>query len=230
MKNAPIITKTRPVSNFDRVVLHSQHENRLIIVQGERESLTIQAPGDIIPRIKSEVRRGQLDISLGGAWLDRLSDALTTSFARPQIKYKLMVRELTSLEIYALAYITADRLRTDDLSVKFFGPGVIDIDSLEAEKFKIELSGASNVDLGGRVEKQTVMLRGLGTYEAIGLQSIVTVIELNGPGMAQVRASKQLDVTIRGPGIVSYLGSPEVRKRISPMGSLKRIERLQVSA
>jgi len=227
MQNAQIITKTRPVSNFDRVVLRSQHENRLIIVQGDQESLTIQAPGDILQRIKSEVRRGELAISLEGGWLDKLSDAFTTSLTRPQIKYTLRLRELSSLEIYALAYVTAESLKADDLSVKYFGPGVIDIDSLQANKFAIELSGASNVELGGHVEVQTVLLRGLGTYEALGLQSAVTKIELNGPGMARVWATEQLDVTINGPGVLSYHGEPEIKKRLSPMGSIKQIDGLQ---
>jgi len=230
MNKSPIITKTRPVSNFDQVVLRSQHENRLVIIQGSQEALAIQAPGDIIPRIRSEVRHGQLEISLEGAWRDKLRDALTTSFTRPQIKYTLMVRQLSSLDVYAMAYITAESLQTENLKVKFYGPGVIDIDSLAAEKFEIELSGASNVELGGQVEKQTVLLRGLSHYRALGMQSEVTKIELNGPGMATVWATKQLDVTIRGPGSVSYYGTPEIRKRISPMGSFNRIESLHVAA
>ena len=47
------VTETREVSNFDRVQLQSIGE--LTIIQGEPESLTIEAESNIVRRIKTDV-------------------------------------------------------------------------------------------------------------------------------------------------------------------------------
>jgi hypothetical protein len=85
------ITETRMVSGFNRVLLTAQHTNELIITQGDREGLTIEGPANIVPRPVAEVGHGTLVIDTGGGWLDKLSDALTTSLTRPHIRYLLAV-------------------------------------------------------------------------------------------------------------------------------------------
>ena len=161
--------------------------------------------------------------------MEKVLDAFTTSLTRPQIKYTLMVNRLFSLDIRAMAYVTAERLQTDRLAVKFNGPGLIEIGSLVAEKLALELVGTGRAELAGFVDKQEIVLRGLGQYEAANLESRVAKIELLGPGVATLWATKQLDVSVRGPGSVSYYGAPEVRQRISPMGNLVCLESRSVN-
>ncbi|HSF83377.1 MAG TPA: DUF2807 domain-containing protein [Anaerolineales bacterium] len=224
MNENTILTKMFPVSNFDRVVLRAQHENRLNIVQGEREALTIQAPAEVLARIRARVRSGSLEISLGGDWKERLSDALTTSLTRPEIAYTLRVKQLASLDVYAMAFITAEHLNSKHLSVRFNGPGVLHIEDLAAQQLDIELTGASRVDVSGIATEQNLTLRGLAQYDARRLQSKRTEIEMTGAGIVTVWALEHLGVDIRGPGSVAYLGMPKVSENLSPLASLTHLE------
>ncbi|NTU64525.1 MAG: hypothetical protein HGB05_14280, partial [Chloroflexi bacterium] len=92
------------VGNFDRIALHVNNvENEIVIKQGEREALTIEAPPDVLARLKPEVRNGQLAIQLGGSWSDKINAALATSLNRVRIKYVVTVKNLAGLDITGLA-------------------------------------------------------------------------------------------------------------------------------
>jgi hypothetical protein len=75
------------------------------------------------------------------------------------------------------------------------------------------------MDLSGTVEEQTVNVH-LGTYNTARLESRRAVVTLQGMARAIVWAVETLETTIRGPGSVQYVGSPQVRKQVSPLGSV----------
>jgi hypothetical protein len=214
------ITETRMISGFNRVLLTAQHANELIITLGDREGLTIEGPANIVPRLVAEVRHGTLVIGTGGRWLDKLCDALTTSLTRPHIRYLLAVRELVGLEISAMASVRATAVRTEDLVLKFFGVGEVRLDSLVADRLEVIQSGAGKVELSGHVGHQRVTVGGPGRYNAPGLESHTAQVTVRGIGAAVVWATRELAVTIRGPGQVSYYGTPHVTQSIAPLGSL----------
>lgn len=230
MNTTNILTKTYPVSNFERVVLHAQHENHLTIIQGKQEALAIRAPVDVLSRTKAHVRNGVLDINQGGDWLERLRDALTTSLSRPEIYYTLRVEQLDSLEVYALATITAKYLKAKHLSLKFSGPGILEIEDLQAKQLEVELSGINRVKLAGSTDSQSIVMRGMTQYDAGLLMSKHTEIEMTGPGDLTVWVLEQLDVDVRGPGSVSYYGTPQIQKNLSPISRLTHLESTGVHA
>jgi len=213
-------TEIRQVSGFDQVSLRSQHENHLAIRQGARESLTIQAPAEILTRIQSRVAQGRLTISLQGDWPARIRDALTTSLTRPRIHYRLCVKNLSLLEIYAMADVRIGSLEAQELQIKYNGMGLMTIDDLVAGELIVEINGAGRIKLNGRVQDQKITVNGLAEYDAGALESQRATILLRSPGTAKLWATDQLRVDIRGPGSVSYYGSPQIHKRISPVGSL----------
>ncbi len=214
------ITETRRVSGFNRIVLRAQHENELILAQGDREGLTIEGPANFVHRIDAEVRQGTLFIGTGGGWRDRVSDALTTSLNRPRLRYRVTVRELCGLEITAMASVRAAAIRARDLVLKFRGLGQMRIDSLVADRLEAHLLGGARIELAGQVGQQSVAVGGPGQFVAPGLQSSAARVSVGGIGAATIWATRDLDVTVRGPGRVSYYGAPRVRKSIAPMGSL----------
>jgi hypothetical protein len=208
------------VRDFDRVVLKAQHENELILTQGDREALTIHAPADILPRIESEVRHGRLFLGTGGGWLEKLGDALTTSLTRPRIRYELTVKRLAGLEVYAMASVYAPAVKSASLALRFHGLGEIRIDSLDADFLDVDLPGAGRIELAGYVAEQQVTVSGPGRYDAAKLQSHRAKVTLRGVGNITVWAAKELEVTMRGPGRVSYYGTPRIKKSLAPMASL----------
>lgn len=220
MSAIPTITDTRRVSDFQRLILRAQHDNELVITQGDREALTIQGPPDIVPRIDTEVRQGTLVISMGGGWLEKLSDALTTSLTRPHIRYDLTVKDLAGLEVCAMASVRAGRLKSEHLALRFQGAGQMHIDAIDTHLLELELRGAARIEVAGYAAEQRITLDGPAQYEAPDLQSHKVRVTVRGFGAATVWAAQELDVSIRGPGRVLYRGSPRIRHSLAPMGSL----------
>ncbi len=221
------ITQSIEVGNFDRIALHVNNvENEVVIRQGEREALTIEARPDVLARIRTEVRNGQLNIQLGGSWSDKISAALATSLSRLRIKYIVTVRHLAGLDITGLAHVRADNITTDWLQVKYGGLGNLDIAGLDAQRLDVDVTMPSpcEIEVSGQVGEQHVSLNGMGEYDAHGVESRKTTIVLKGPGgHAAVRAEEELNITIGGVGRVEYYGQPRVTKKVSPMGAVTHL-------
>lgn len=229
------ITRSIEIGNFDRIALHVNNvDNEVVIKQGEREALTIEARPDVFARLKTEVRNDQLIIQLGGSWSDKITAALATSLNRLRIKYIVTVRHLTEVDIAGLAHVRAEALTTDRLRVKFGGLGDVRLSQLNARQLDVDVTMPSPcaIEVAGRVEEQHVSLNGMGEYDARGLESRKAAVALKGPGgHAIVRAEDDLTVSINGPGRVEYYGQPHVTKRVSPMGAVTHlIEVAEVAA
>lgn len=220
MNTGNLVTESREVSNFNQVRVEEKHYGELAVMQGEQESLTIEADPDILTRIKTEVRDGKLIIGIGGSWLDQISDALTTSLTRKRIKYNLTVKELTGLEIFGAARVNASNIETDRLALRLSGAGHVSIESLTAEFLEVDLPGMGKMDLTGQVAEQRITISGAGDYSAPKLESKKTRVDLRGAGKATVWAVEDLDVAIHGLGSVEYYGTPTVTKHVSGLGSV----------
>jgi hypothetical protein len=100
----------------------------------------------------------------------------------------------------------------------------IKITNLQASKLSLEGSGATKVDLSGKVVTQVVELSGAGSYSALGLQSERAEIHVSGAGKAFVNAKTSLMVEISGAGLVEYSGNPKLEQDISGVGKVRRRE------
>ena len=211
------VVENREVGGFNRVVLcvHNMM-NEIEITQGEHEALTIEGRPEVLAKITTVVRGGELAIRLDGSLLDKLGFALTTSLTRAVVRYHLTVRELAGLELIGLVNANAAKLRAENLSLKLKGAGGIAIGSLVARQVNVDLHGACRISLSGQVEGQDVKLRGPGLYEALDLKSRRAFVNLKELGRARVWAVDRLGVKVRGLGRVEVRGTPEIREDISP--------------
>jgi hypothetical protein len=209
-----VITETREVSDFDKVVFSTFGD--LTIEQGERESLTIEAEDNVLPGIVTEMRDGQLIIE----YPEQFGRGVVPT--RP-VRYTLTVRNLSLLAISGAGNVTMPRLKTETLAVSLSGAGNFDLTDLQADRLDFTLSGAGNMNASGEVESQGVRLSGLGNYDAADLQSSTAEVSVSGAGSATVWVEQDLDVKISGAGSVNYYGDPEVRSDISGLGNVDRI-------
>jgi hypothetical protein len=210
-------TETRPVSNFDSVTLAGFGD--LNIIQGDSESLTIQAEDNLMPYITTNVTNGTLvigyDTRYGSDWI------------RPTqpIKFNLALKDLSTLELSGAGSIQLASLKTDQLAVRVSGAGNINIDRLEARVLTTTLSGAGNLNVAGQAVNQDHRLTGLGSLQARNLKSQSARIAVSGAGSATMAADDTLDVTLSGVGSVEYYGSPKVTQRISGLGSVRNVSK-----
>jgi len=223
MISSDVVTEARVVCDFDRVFLKVDSAvSEVVVSQANRESLMITGRPDILSRIKTEVRDGQLSVTLGGGWSDKLGRALTTSLTRQWVRCDLTVKDLTCLELAGLVRGRASDLQTDRLAVRLRGASIVSVEALDADLLDVSMRGTCQMEVTGTVREQRVDLEGMGSYDAPHLESLTTTVNIRGSGKATVWATENLDVTTRGLGSVEYHGTPQVKKQASPMASVVR--------
>jgi hypothetical protein len=92
----------------------------------------------------------------------------------------------------------------------FEASGVVDgdIKGVNADSFKVDLSGVGDVNLQGTCGALDVDVSGVGDLDAEKLECKSVVVDVSGVGSASVFASDSADATISGMGEISIYGKP----------------------
>ena len=209
-----VVTETRDVRGFDRIALDGA--GTLIVRQGARESLTIEAEDNIIGRLDTDVRGGRLALGFD-------QGNCSSSVSRPTrpIVYTVTVTDLSALELAGSGAIEAADLTTDRLRVDVDGSGNVRLGNLAARELTLSIAGSGGVEASGTVDAQAASLSGSGDYRAAALRSKHARVTVEGSGDAAVRASDTLDVRISGSGAVEYAGSPQAHQDVSGSGEVR---------
>jgi len=204
-----VTQEQRDLRNFNEVMLAAVGE--LNIQQGDRESLSIEAEDNIMPRIKTDVEEGRLVI--------RTERGVSLSPTVP-IRYRLMVKELRALELSGSGKVHTGGIRSQDFAVRLPGSGEIQMDELNADSLTAEISGSGSIELPGKVNSQKVRISGSGDYNARNLHSRSADVSISGSGESTVWAQEDLSAHISGSGNIEYYGNPRVSKHISGSGGI----------
>ncbi len=214
-------SEVRDVQGFESVALRDF--GRLVITQGEEESLTIEAEGDLLKNIVAQVSDGQLMLKVEAGWLEKVGHALTAAFIRKPITYNLVVKKLDGIKVLGGALVEVAEVKTEQLALVLSGAGSIRLRSLAAERLEVDLRGAGKIEVDGRVREQQVTLSGAGVYLASGLDCTDASVLLTGAGNATVRVTETLDVVHRGLGRVGYYGSPKITSKVTGLGTVSSL-------
>ena len=207
-----IVSEPRNVRGFNEVSLRGS--GSLTINQGNTESLTVEADDNILPKITTVVEGNKLSIGV--------ERGVSVSPSRT-IRYTLMVRDLSNIELSGSGTIRAGALQGGDFQVRLSGSGEIRIDGLSASSVRSQISGSGDIELRGEVSRQEVRISGSGDYSAPELRSASTSVTTSGSGDAKIWAEKDLTVRISGSGDVDYLGNPSVTKHVSGSGNVRSV-------
>lgn len=165
----------------------------VVITQGTADTLAVETDDNVQASVLSEVRDNTLYLGLKP----------DTQLNRPtRMAFTVTVKDLTQLTLS--------------------GAAAISVRDLSADKLTVEHSGAGSVTTAGTVQEQRVTLSGAGSYDGAALVSDRATIDLSGLGSVVVQVRERLDATISGAGDVAYIGSPEVHKQISGLGSIEQ--------
>jgi len=206
-----IETEERDVSDFHEV--HLSGTGDLIITQGEKESLVIEADDNVIPLIETEVSMEILTIGFKRGY-----NFVPTS----DIKFYLTVKELDEILLSGAGSVICGDFDAGELEIGISGAGDIDF-RLNADVVRVNSSGAGDINLSGTVDRQEINLSGAGKYDAGDLESRECDITVSGAGSATVNVSQELDINISGVGSVNYKGSPDIQQKITGLGRIKSI-------
>ncbi|HEY1582946.1 MAG TPA: head GIN domain-containing protein [Chthoniobacterales bacterium] len=97
-----------------------------------------------------------------------------------------------------------------------------DATQLKGPTFALETSGASKVNLSGKVNRLLASLTGASKLHATDLAADDVELSVTGAGKGEVNASNLLRAAITGAGKVSYSGHPKsVEKKITGAGRIE---------
>jgi len=211
-----IASEVRPAQNFTSVVLTGQAN--LLIIQGDNETLKIEADDNLLPYIKSGVSNGVLRI-------EENSNPLT-QIIKPSkpITIFLTVKNIEEIILAGNGQITSEsKLKGKTLTVNVSGAGKVDLD-LGFEKFTADISGSAEYSVKGSADDQEVHISGAGLYDAPDLISKRVTVNISGYGKATVNAEDTLDIIISGNGSVFYTGSPKVTQKVQGNAKIEQIK------
>jgi nucleoside-specific outer membrane channel protein Tsx len=205
----------RHITGFNGVNVAGSFD--VIITQGPNESVKVEAPADVIDRIKTDVEDGVLkiynkhDTFNWGDWWGH----------HKKIVVYVTARDLNSINISGSGDVNfKDGIKTVSLKLRISGSGDMN-GRLEVKNLESSISGSGDMKLSGRAETSSVSLVGSGDYTAHGLLTAVTSVRVSGSGDAEINVSERLDASVNGSGDVHYSGGPKsVNKHKSGSGDI----------
>lgn len=207
-----VVTENRTVSNFSGIDLECSAN--IYFMQGDEQSVKVEAEDNIISHITTEVKGGELIVSTDGKNIR----------THKEINVYVTVKELCLLELSGSGnMIGKGHINCDNMVMSVSGSGNIKAD-VRSLTMKIKVSGSGNLDVSGTVTTCDIRIAGSGNVNAKNLQTLNSAVSISGSGKSIVNASNELDVSIPGSGMVRYTSEPQkLRTSITGSGSVTKI-------
>ena len=212
-----VTAEAPPVGPFDRVEISGYAE--LVLVQGDREAVLIEASPKAQSRIRIRSRDGRLriDVSEHVSWWNWFT---SSGGRRPTITVHF--RTLEALEMSGAVRMTSTAIQSPRLRVSAAGAASMKVDALDVDSLHFAGSGAVKGEFAGRATDQQISISGAGAFRSPKLVSETVAVTVSGAGKVVVNAQKKLDASISGAGAIEYFGDPALRQRVSGAGRITR--------
>jgi len=208
-----IMSETREVSGFTGIDMRTV--GRLVISQGEDESLDLRGPDNVVPLIQTSVRNGVLVIEMEKDYF------VTDLHDSKVLTITIGVKDLGMLDVSGVADVTMDGLTASRLEMDISGAGRIVFSGLSLESLSLSLSGAGDVELEGEADSAAISLTGAGNVEASDLKVRTADISLTGLGSAKLWVTDMLTGSITGAGSIEYYGNPQTDLENTGLGAFR---------
>ena len=209
-----VITEQRDVNDFHSIEVSYPAE--VMVKQGNKESLQIEAEDNLLPGLKTQVRNGVLDIFYKTTNGKHVNPTRT-------VKITIVVKDLTSVDFTSAGELTLDNLKTNTLDVSLSGAGNLKLNKILVKTLGVSLSGAGSLSASGTADDLNLSISGFGDYKGADLHSKDARVEISGAGSATTWVDNNLDAQISGAGSISYYGSASVTKQVSGVGGVNHL-------
>lgn len=189
------------------------------LTQGPVARLSARGTGQALANIEVTTHDGMLHIRIGDSALRQ---------AGPSPTLLLQVANLTELIGDGAGRVVGQGLEVESLRLVGNGSGSFELRGLEANELIVEGRGTTRFELTGQVGRQSVHLSGTGAYDAAGLISNSTSVNVAGASNVRLWADERLDVEVAGAADIRYAGSPRVEQRITGVASVLRIAQIVI--
>jgi hypothetical protein len=210
-----VMSETREASGFTAIDMRTA--GRVVISQGESESLSIRGSDNVVPLVKTSVQDGVLVIEMDEIIIVtdmKESNALT---------FTIGVKDLSALTVSGVGDVKMDGLAASRFKLDMSGAGRIDISGLSVDSLSLTLSGAGDVTLSGEAASADILFSGAGVIDAADLKVQTADINLKGLGNATIWVTETLTGSISGAGNVEYSGNPKTDFKTTGLGVFKSL-------
>jgi hypothetical protein len=209
-----VITQKREVSNFHAIEV--DYPAKVVIKQGNTESVSIEAEDNLMPNLRTEVQNGTLKIFYKKTNGKHVNP--TTS-----VNITVTVKDLDEVTYSSAGELTVTGLKTDDLAVSLSGAGNFELKDIDVKNLKVDMSGAGGMTASGAADNLDLNISGFGEFTGEDLHGKTANVTISGAGNASMWVDNELDAEISGAGSIHYYGSPAVTKQINGLGSVDRL-------
>ncbi|HVX51627.1 MAG TPA: head GIN domain-containing protein [Chitinophagaceae bacterium] len=208
---SPIDTAIAQVDNFAAIKIQGSFE--VHVTQGDRQSVKLEAPTEILMHVEAETKDGLLTVRNKP---DAASWMKTTFRNNPDnwwnhhhVVVRIIVTSLHSISMSGSGHIyCADGINAPDLKVRVSGSGKIE-GKITTQQLESNISGSGHIDLSGTAETSEVSITGSGHFSSSNLVTSNSKVHISGSGRAEVNASEKLDASVHGSSRVVYTGHPK---------------------
>jgi hypothetical protein len=210
-----VVSETREASGFDAIDMRGV--GRIIITQGETESLTVSGADNLVPLVKTSVQSGVLAIEV------KEKIVITETTPANVLTFKIGLKELSRLSVSGLGDVELDGLTASRLELDISGGGRIDLKGLAIDDLTLDLSGAGDLHLSGDASSAEFKISGAGKVEAGDLELETARVTLSGLGNATLWVTGNLIGEISGAGNIEYYGGPKTDFHTTGLGQFKSL-------
>ena len=210
-----LISENRDVNGFKAIEFSTF--GKINIIQGDKESLNISGPDNLVPEIITTVNNGTLIIK-------NKENITVTSFNNADIlTFTIVAKELTSLAVSGAGDVQIETLSTPSMSLSLSGAGKVQQNQITTDDLKIAISGLGGIDISGQSSRTTIEISGAGNVNAPELKTQTANVTISGLGGATLWVTDQLTGEISGAGNVSYYGNPQASTNSSGLGKFSSL-------
>jgi len=188
-------SESRAVSGFTGVDIGGAMDATIEV--GGGYEVRIEARADVLSKIVTEVRNGVLVVKHDKSLMEK------SGLGKKRGKVNVYV-SLPSLE---------------DLDIS--GASNAKVSGVNSDSIRIDISGASDVTIGGYVRTADIDISGASDLEAIGLTTDTAEIDASGASSVKLSVTSSIRADASGASSVCYAGSPTVQIDTSGASSVK---------
>ncbi|MHB8207794.1 head GIN domain-containing protein [Mucilaginibacter sp.] len=208
-------TQDRHLSGFNAVDVEGSFD--VYITQGSTESVTVDAPADIMDHVVTEVHDRSLKIK------DKRRNGWSGDWNgnHKKVVVHVTVRDINAIGITGSGDVYfKDGIKAEKLDIEVSGSGDA-AGKIEVKTLDCSVSGSGNIKISGHADVSNVSVSGSGDYSGRELPTTNTTVQVSGSGNASINASSSITAAVSGSGDVSYTGGAQhVTKSKSGSGDI----------
>lgn len=207
--NGNMVTQTRTVSEYNSVALTGSMD--VILIKGKEGNLKIEAEENLQQHIVTEVKGGQLNISVEKGYSlnpSRNQDIIIT----------VPFTDIEGVNLTGSGDIrSSDMVNAEKFSINITGSGNVKL-PLKARNTSANITGSGDIELSGSSVDFDCNVTGSGDISAFDFKCQNVSAMVTGSGDIQIYASESLKASTPGSGDIEYRGNPK-KEDFRTMGS-----------